>query len=330
MPAGNEWLHEFSWHGSDPQNPRRKVPGAVRFNKLRVIPDQTYFDVEAVRTADDALLVVKLMIFFELTDIETMLDRTHDPVADFINAVTADVMDFAATLTFDCFKQRAEALNDLATYKQLAHRAERIGYRVSKVVHRGYEASGKLQAMHDNAIEARTKLRLEADTETQAQELADLKLQREMNRADKRRQMEEQDLTHANRLKRLAHDEELRRQQAVREAELAAKQKAGEADLEAKRRTAEFDLDNRRRGNELEVEHLKEKTRERLALLQAMQGMRVDLTRYLIAQYQHPDRHIRIDGGGLAKGTSRLHLHDGLDRLEGPAFSVTEENGHGD
>jgi hypothetical protein len=78
MPAANEWLHEFSWHGSDPANPRRKVPSAVRFTKLRVIPDQTYFDVEAVRTADDALLVVKLMIFFELTDIETMLDRTHD------------------------------------------------------------------------------------------------------------------------------------------------------------------------------------------------------------------------------------------------------------
>jgi hypothetical protein len=61
-----------------------------------------------------------------------------------------------------------------------------------------------------------------------------------------------------------------------------------------------------------------------------MQGMRVDLTRYLIAQYQHPDRHIRIDGSGAAKGSSRLYLHDGLDRLEGPAYSVTEENGHGD
>src|SRR4051794_14472829 len=104
MPAANEWLHEFSWHGAPGGEAskrahaelNRKVPHALRFKKLRVIPDQTYFDVQDVRTADDALIVVQLMIFFELTDVERMLDQTHDPVADFINAVTADVIDFAA------------------------------------------------------------------------------------------------------------------------------------------------------------------------------------------------------------------------------------------
>lgn len=44
------------------------------------------------------------MIFFELKDIERMLDRTHDPIADFINAVTADVVTYASTLTYEvCF-----------------------------------------------------------------------------------------------------------------------------------------------------------------------------------------------------------------------------------
>ena len=156
MPAADEWLHEFSWHGADPADPSRKVPRALRFTKLRVIPDQMYFDVETVRTADDALLTVRLMLFFELADIERMLDRTHDPVADFINAVTADVMGFAAALGFEGFKQRTDAMSDPATYPQLAARAEQIGYRVSKVVFRGYQAGGKLQAMHDGAIEART------------------------------------------------------------------------------------------------------------------------------------------------------------------------------
>ena len=90
VPSQDEWLHEFRWHGADRKNPRRKVPGALRFERLRVIPDQMYDQVDGVRTADDALLTVKLMVFFELADIETMLDQTHDPIADFINAVTAD------------------------------------------------------------------------------------------------------------------------------------------------------------------------------------------------------------------------------------------------
>ena len=65
VPAANEWLHQFSWHGTDPAGGKHKIPHALQFFKLRVIPDQTYFDVQDVRTADDALLVVKLMIFFE-------------------------------------------------------------------------------------------------------------------------------------------------------------------------------------------------------------------------------------------------------------------------
>src|SRR5206468_9933285 len=90
MPAANEWLHEFRWHGSTPADPRHKHPRALQFVKVRVIPDQMYFDVEDVRTAADALLVVRVLIFFELADLERMLDQTHDPVGDFINAVSAD------------------------------------------------------------------------------------------------------------------------------------------------------------------------------------------------------------------------------------------------
>ncbi len=39
--------------------------------------------------------------------------------------------------------------------------------------------------MHDDAIEKRTALKLEAETELQAQELADLKLDRDAEREDK-------------------------------------------------------------------------------------------------------------------------------------------------
>ena len=152
-----------------------------------VIPDQMYFHVRDVRTSDDAVLTIKLMIFFELNHIEEMLNQTHDPIADFINAVTADTIEFAASRTFEQFKSDTDLLNKLDSYQNLASRAPRIGYEINKVVFRGYSASDTLQSMHDGAIEARTRLKLEAETEAQEQELADLRLKREAIRAEQER-----------------------------------------------------------------------------------------------------------------------------------------------
>ena len=146
--------------------------------------------------------------------------------------------------------------------------------------------------MHDGAIEARTRLRLEAETEAQAQDLADLKVRRELERAAQRRAMEEEDLHHANKLKRLSHEETLRQAQAGRAAKLEARRAAGE----------------------LELQHLAARNQERLGFLRAMEGMHVDLTRYLIARYQHPDRIIRIESGRNG-GAPRFHLHEGASAL---------------
>ncbi len=286
MPEPEEWLHEFVWHGSDKKNPRKKVPYALRFTKLRVIPDQTYIDVKDVRTADDALLTVQAMVFFELIDIEQMLDQTHDPIADFINAVTADVIDFAATRQFNAFKRDTDKLSELESYPNLLSRAERIGYRINKVVYRGYEANPKLQAMHDDAIEARTSLQLQAETERQAQELADLKLAREADRAKQQREIEREQTEHEQRLNRLAHSEVLRQQ------------------AEDHQQAVDF----KKELNTLELEHEHAKNAEQSAYLKSMQEMQVDLTRYLVSQYQHPDRLIRIDG--QPERSTQLHLHD--------------------
>ena len=38
----------------------------MRFSVLRIIADQFYYNVHDVRTKDDTLLNVKLMIFFEI------------------------------------------------------------------------------------------------------------------------------------------------------------------------------------------------------------------------------------------------------------------------
>lgn len=284
VPEAEEWLHQFRWHGADPNNRKHKVPRALRFTKLRVIPDQMYFDVADVRTADDALLTVQLMVFFELEDIEKMLDQTHDPIADFINALSADVIDFAAGRSFEQFKESTNSLNELSEYINLVSRSERIGYRINKVVYRGYVASNKLQTMHDDAIEKRTALKLEAETERQAQELADLKLQREAEREEIRRGMQREQAEHEQNLLQVQHDGDRERAEAEHKQEVAHKR--------------ELEL--------TDVEHLRGENEERLRFLREIQGLQVDLTRYLVAQYQHPDRLIRVDG----TGGSQLHVHE--------------------
>lgn len=281
-PAAGEWLHRFSWHGADPGTGRKR-PHALLFTKLRVIPDQMYHDIEEVRTADDALVVVKLMLFFELADIERMLDQTHDPVADFINALSADVVAFAGVRLFDEFKRDGEGLNELANYPNLLRRAEAIGYRINKVVYRGYASGAKLQAMHDGAIEARTALKLEAETERQAQDLADLKQRRELLRQARERDDETALNEHALAIRRRENEEALR---------LALDKAKQETDLQRETDTAR-------------LETLKAENRERESFLRALADIGVDATRYLVAQYQNPDRIIRIDGAPAA-----IHLEN--------------------
>lgn len=275
VPASGEWLHRFSWHGSDPQRPTRKIPNALRFERLRTIPDQMYVEVESVRTADDALIAVRFMVFFELADIQVMLDQTHDPIADLLNALTADAIEFAAARSFEAFKADTDHLNQLGTFTQLTGRAERIGYRIGKVVYRGYAANDQLQSMHDQAIEARTRLRLEAETQAQAQELADLTLAREHQRAAQRQAMEMEDARHAAAQARLRAEERLARQRLIADA-----------------RRAERAADHTQR-----LAQRQELDRQRLAWHQGLREAGVDLTRWLVARSQRSDRLIRIEGG---------------------------------
>ena len=93
----------------------RKVPKGLVFQKLWLMPDQMYHDVPDVRTADDAVLTIRLMIFFELLDIATMLETTHDPIGDFVNAATSDVVDFTGRHDFESFKANTDKLNEIET-----------------------------------------------------------------------------------------------------------------------------------------------------------------------------------------------------------------------
>jgi len=208
----SEWIHEFCWTGPDSsvnsmESARKKV-GALKFTKLRTIPGKMYYDVENVRTKDNALLTVKLMIFYQLNDVEKMLDNTNDPFGDFVNAVSADVIEWCAPKKFDEFLEATDQLNTLAPYTQLKQSGENIAYSIDRVVFRGYVAPDALQKMHDKAIEKRTALALQKETEEEEQKMADFKLKKESERIAQEQKLAMEKLNHEIALKQKSADAE--------------------------------------------------------------------------------------------------------------------------
>lgn len=177
MPHSNEWIHEFNWHVMDHQNIGHLIKNDLKFEILTKKPDFFHYYVKEVRTIDDTLITVKLMVIFQVEEIFTMLDRTQDPISDFINAICADVVSFVGQLTFVQFvHEGASKLNQIETYEQLATRASRTGYKIDSIIYNGYMSSEALQQIQDNAIHARTKLRLDAELAEQNNRLIDLRL----------------------------------------------------------------------------------------------------------------------------------------------------------
>ncbi|XP_048752374.2 uncharacterized protein LOC125663964 [Ostrea edulis] len=209
VPEAEEWIHTFTWHGADPNDKTRMIPGHNTFQKLAVIPDQFYYNVKDVRTQDDTMITVKLMLFYELKDVTKMLDSTTDPIADMMNAVCADVIAFAGKVSFEEFLNQTQILSDLSTYPQLTQRGDKIGYIVQKVVFRGYHASEHLQRMQNASIESRTQLRLESEIEEQKSKLADFKLSKEQERTKLVHDMEKAKQDHKQKIAELEQQHKL-------------------------------------------------------------------------------------------------------------------------
>ncbi|MGL6096070.1 MAG: hypothetical protein ACRC7O_09775 [Fimbriiglobus sp.] len=282
VPAPGEWLHTFTWHGSTGGSQgAKKVAKGLVFQKLWLMPDQMYHDVPDVRTADDAVLTVRLMIFFELIDVDRMLEASHDPIGDFVNAATSDVVDFTGRRAFAEFKHETGKLNELDAYPQLSARAAQTGYRIANVVYRGYGAPDRLQAMQDQAIEARTKLQLERATEQQAQELEDYKLTAQLARAARRRTEQAVEV-----------DTELDLARKRQEAERAEHEAVREAAREQRRRDATTALEASRQQDDRQRQHLG-----------SLKELGVDLTAYLTQS--RADRVIELRGGA---GSTHVHL----------------------
>ena len=68
----DEWLHKFLWHAPLADH-KTKYAANNSFEVLNFAPNQLYYNVEDVRTSDDALITIKLMIFYELRNIDVMV-----------------------------------------------------------------------------------------------------------------------------------------------------------------------------------------------------------------------------------------------------------------
>jgi len=336
VPKPSEWIHEFSWHGEDPTNKTRKVRGALQFKLLRVIADQFYYNVPEVRTKDDTQITVKLMVFFELVDVVKMLDNTHDPIADFINAVCSDTIQYCSGLTYEEFVENTSQMNELSTFKQLTSRSLNIGYRINKVVFRGFHSSDALQSMHDKAIHERTRLRLEADTEDHRQRTLDLQLAKEEERSAKERELEKEKEEHKRSMEREKHAEKLRLEAAVEEhhqkqldvkllkdAERSARQRSLELEQDEHRRKMEMEAhkDKVNQMKEIAEVQMEEKkmivdlTKEKIKLekerVEGLKATGVDVTKVLVAECKVPDKTVRVESSDAA---TAFHLHDEISK----------------
>ncbi|KAK7481742.1 hypothetical protein BaRGS_00017689 [Batillaria attramentaria] len=253
IPEAEEWLHEFVWHGTDPVNKARMVPGQRRFTQLAVIPDHFYYNVREVRTNDDTMITVKVMVFYVVVEILKMLDTTHDPIADIINALCADVISFVSKLSYVQFVEETAKLSSMDTYPHLKQRMERIGVRVDKVVYRGYHASDQMQEMQNSAIESRTRLRLQGEMEEMQQNLTNLKLNKEEARAGLKKQMEAGRWQHKQRTEQMKQQHDLEQQQLQHTQRLELRSLDTAARLKREKEEDERKLDFLTRLSELDV-----------------------------------------------------------------------------
>ncbi|KAK2170014.1 hypothetical protein LSH36_5g17031 [Paralvinella palmiformis] len=246
VPAAEEWLHNFSWHGQDRNRVGHMIPDHEKFVQLAAIPQQFYYDVRDVRTNDDTMLTVKLMIFYELKDVIRMLEMTQDPIADMIN--------------FQRFLEATSELSELTAFPQLVQRSDRIGYLVSKVVYRGYQSSSQLQTMQDNAVQARTKLRLQAELQEQEQKLADFKLKREKDRIDLKQNIEHQKLEHQQKIESLVKSHEM----SIENNELNTR------------------LECEAYSHQVKLAYAKNCSEQQVCFLQSLHALNTNLTEYLV------------------------------------------------
>lgn len=86
--------------------------------------------------------------------------------------------------------------------------------------------------MHDDAIERRTALRLQSETEEQAQALQDFKLRKEYERAEANRNLEKEQLIHRQEMETMQHNQKMEREKQNHNASVTQKKEMNEIELQ--------------------------------------------------------------------------------------------------
>ncbi|KAF6039732.1 hypothetical protein EB796_001954 [Bugula neritina] len=302
VPASNEWLHEFSWHGVDPDNKTRQVAGANVFTKLKLIPDQFYYNVDEIRTSDNGLVRVKLMIFHEIYDINAMLAATDDPIGDIISCITADITAFTAARTYVEFVEKSAELNELSNYPHLMAICKSSGVRVTKVVFRGYFAAPKIQASHDEAIDKRTNLQLEFEREQQLQEMKDREMSAEKDRLTTEHNLQLSELAHSQKLSKVKQKHNLEMQLKYATDDISREKAKADADITRRK----FEID------------------QTLAHYTQLRKLDVALTPYILGNSAIPDQITKIvKDSSKSSPSSNVHLHLGTGGIPNPTLTNT-------
>lgn len=208
------------------------------------------------------------MLFYQLRDIERMLDESHDPIGELINSAEGDVVEFAGARTFEQFKDAIEGLSSLKTYEQLRCRAENIGYLVTKVTLRSYQpADPRLAEMHSTAIKERTELVLNVEKLRQREEAEDFTLQKSAERDAQKNRAEVEHQQHSFKVAALARDEANR--VATCQAEIAATMRQQKRAEELKEDEHKRAHDAKQQEHERVQDELRHAVRMRIAAEQA-------------------------------------------------------------
>lgn len=287
IPSSEEWLHNFSWHGAMKDNKTAYLPNLNQFTVLKIIPDQMYFNVNDARTKDDAVIRIKLMIFYELREVTIMLKQTADPIADIINAISSDAITFLAKVTYEEFVEVASSLNNLDSFPNLVSRAKRMGFQINKVIYRGFKADDQLQNIHDQAVSNRNNLKLNLEKEVNTQKQEEFQLQAEKQKLELEKKVE---------VEQLKNTFEIEKQQLALKLDLAKRSLT--EDLRQERETHDASINNEWADYEQKLAHYK-----------MLKSMGVDLTEYLLRESPHPGKVIEY----VSENTGSIHIHHGTD-----------------
>ena len=254
---------------------------------LKIIPDQMYFNVNDARTKDDAVIRIKLMIFYELREVNVMLKQTADPIADIINAVSSDTITFLSQVTYEEFVEAANALNNIDSFPNLLSRAKRMGFMISKVIYRGFKADDKLQNIHDQAVSSRNNLRLTLEKEVNTQMQEETQLLAEKQKLELEKKVEVEQMKNAFLIKK----QELAQRIELEKKSLAEK-------LRQEKETHDSYLHNEWAKYEQKLQHYK-----------LLKSIGVDLTEYLLRENPKPGKVIKY----VSNKTDSIHIHHGTD-----------------